>query len=145
MCSVLKDIFLKAVQNMTKKKRMWGRKQGSPGGHISFWLPYFRAHVLDYVYLSFAGISSSRTSLMTSVIYTMVTPMLNAFINKSRSNQLSSSLREWWQSFLSSGSIPTPVLSPWCSEYLMEQPTAIYQKKNESLSLCCQNMVYSAL
>ena len=79
---------------MTKKKRTWGGKQGSPVGHISSWLPYFRAHVLDYVYLSFAGISSSRTSLMTSVICTMVTPMLNAFINKSRSNQLSSSLRD---------------------------------------------------
>ena len=79
---------------MTKKKRTWGGKQGSPMGHISSWLPYFRAHVLDYVYLSFAGISSSRPSLMTSVIYTTVTPMLNPFIYKSRSNQLSWSLRD---------------------------------------------------
>ena len=79
---------------MTKKKRTWGGKQGSPVGHISSWLPYFTAHVLVYVYLSFAGTSSSKTSLVTSVIYFMVNPMLTPFIYRSRSNQLSWSLRD---------------------------------------------------
>ena len=76
---------------MTKKKRTWGGKQGSPVGHISSRLPYFRAHVFVYVY---SVLQALRTSLVTSVIYIMVTPMLNPFTYRSRSNQLSWSLRD---------------------------------------------------
>ena len=44
------------------------------------------------VYLSSAGTSSSRTSLVASVMYTMVTPMLNPFIYSLRNRDMKGAL-----------------------------------------------------
>ena len=38
------------------------------------WLPCPRIQALEYVYLTYADISTSMTSLMASGIYTMVSP-----------------------------------------------------------------------
>ena len=79
----------------------------------SWWLPCSRALSLEYVYLSSAGISSSWISLTASVIYTMVTPMLNPFICKTRSNKLRHSLGDSEKErLLDFSSIPIPVILP---------------------------------
>ncbi|XP_057566025.1 olfactory receptor 7C2-like [Hippopotamus amphibius kiboko] len=74
------------------------------GSHLSV-VSLFYGTTLG-VYLSSAATSSSRTSLVASVMYTMVTPMLNPFIYSLRNRDIKGALgRLVSRAFLSDGAV----------------------------------------
>ncbi|XP_006877575.1 PREDICTED: olfactory receptor 7C1-like [Chrysochloris asiatica] len=93
--------YTKIVSSILKISSVGGKHKvfSTCGSHLSV-ISLFYGTGLG-VYLSFAATQNSRTTAMVSVMYTVVTPMLNPFIYSLRNKDIKQGVRKLfnWQTF----------------------------------------------